>query len=242
MWWWSVGVFFVIAMFHGPSLMNGVQLRYFIPSAAVWFVGNYVIYQRWQLDNTKMFNAAWMPIAFASASFYLTCLSRQTIGRVLACILMFFSCLSGLLAAKMAVVETYELWEHDDFPIELADFAKANSDPKSIWILDDWHAHPVTILAGRQSVLGYGGWTSSHGLSEALRKRMIGRLAVDPDDVRESDEFGVQFVCVRERAKNRIVFPVGINSTKWTKVFENRACRVYRRTATDDGLEWKGGA
>jgi hypothetical protein len=146
----------------------------------------------------------------------------------------------------MAVVETYGLWEHDDFPIELADFAKTNSDPKSksksIWMADDLHAHPVTTLAGRHSFLGYGGWTSSHGLGEASRKRMIGRLAVDPDDVRESNEFGVQFVCVRERAKNRLVFPVGINSTKWTKVFENRACRVDQRTATDDGLKWKGGA
>jgi hypothetical protein len=231
MWWRSLGVFFVLANFHGPSVMNIAQLRYFAPSFAVWLIGNYIIYQPWQLDNTKVFNAAWMPLALSSASFYLTCLwHRNFFGKILTLILLFFSCFSGLLAANMAYREAYPLWSGHDRQHELADFVRKNSPPRSIWLLDDWPAHPVTALAGRQSVLGYGGWTSSHGLWESARRSMIQGLAHSPENVAQADEFGLQFVCVRKGAQHGIRFPVAPNSTRWKNVYHDQSYDVYERT------------
>jgi hypothetical protein len=172
-----------------------------------------------------------MPIGLAGASVFLTKLFRRgIIGKLLACLLMFFACFSGGLAAKMARREAYPIWTGYDWVHQVADWAKENSDPKSIWLLDDWHAHPITTLAGRQSVLGYGGWSASHGLGDERRRAIINQLAQDPEMTRESDEFGIEFVCLRKVSLNKLRFPVQPYSAHWRKVFENSAWSIYQRT------------
>lgn len=231
MWWRSLGVFFVLAIFGSATILTSHQWRSYSASLGVWLISNYIWYQPWQLDNTKVFNAAWMPIGLAGASVFLTRLVRRgIIGKLLACLLMFFACFSGGLAAQMARREAYAVWIAYDWPHQLADWAKANSDPKSIWLLDDWHAHPITTLAGRQSVLGYGGWTASHGLGDERRRAIISQLAANPEMTRESDEFGIQFVCIRKSRPEKLRFPVQAYSSHWRKAFENNVWNVYQRT------------
>jgi len=152
-------------------------------------------------------------------------------GVVCGATLVVFACLSGALAAGMAATQAYPLWQGHDYPRELSGFARANSSRRSIWVLDAWHAHPVTTLAGRQSVVGYGGWTSSHGLSETSRRRMIQHLMSDPEDTKDADAFGVSFVCVKKNDEKGLKFAVEANSTHWDLVFDNKRYLVYRRAA-----------
>jgi hypothetical protein len=231
MWWRSLGVLFAMGFFCGPPIMSLEQLRFYVPSFAVWIVSNYIWYQPWQLDNTKVFNAAWMPMILSAASCFLVALGRKRIiGRGVAGILIFFACFSGLLSTRMAIREMYPIWSPDDYPHELAEFVRTHSDPKSIWLLDDWHAHPVTTLAGRQSVLGYGGWTSSHGLGERSRREILSQLRANPESTKAADNFGVQFVCVRKRDKTSLTFPITPHSQHWRKVLDNVRYTVYERT------------
>ena len=237
LWWNALGVQFVLSMFHGPSIMNKTQWLYFLPSLAVWLISNYFIYQPWHMDNTKVFNAAWLPIALSSASNYFwVLLNKRLLGKILACVLLFFACFSGILAASMAVTQMYPLWQPHDKAHELAEFAKSNSDPKSVWVLDPWHAHPITTLAGRQSFSGYNGWSSSHGLSEGKRNTIIRSLTKHPEDTRESDSFGIDFVCTK-KADGRITFNVSETSTAWKLVFENERYRVYQRTKASPAFQ-----
>jgi hypothetical protein len=230
MWYRSLGVTFILSSFHGPILFGLEQWRFFLPSFAVWLFSNYFWYQPWQLDNTKVFNAAWTPLALAAGSQVLARLwQKNLVGKLLTIGLFFFACFSGMLAAEMAFRESYALWGNVTGAHELADFAKEHSSVKSIWLLDSSHAHPVTTLAGRQSVLGYGGWTGSHGLFEAERHRLISGLGKDPENTDASDNFGIEFVCVASEPSG-LRFSPSVNSTKWARVFQSSQYQVYERT------------
>jgi hypothetical protein len=117
--------------------------------------------------------------------------------------LIFFACFSAGLAAKMARREACPIWIAYDRPHQIADWAKESGNPKSIWLLDDWRAHPIRTLAGRHSVLGYTGWSASHALGDKHRRAIISQLAQDLEMTREPDEFGIEFACLRVGCKLR---------------------------------------
>jgi hypothetical protein len=81
--------------------------------------------------------------------------------------------------------------------------------------------------------MGYGGWTSSHGLWESERRTLISKLARDPEDVEHADAFGVQFVCLRTRAQFGVRFPVAPNSKRWKRVYSDSVYNVYERTRSE---------
>ena len=140
----------------------------------------------------------------------------------------------------MALTQMYPLWQPNDFRYELANFAKSRTRPRSIWILDPWHAHPVTTLAGRQSLRGYDGWSSSHGISDGGRRRIISALMRNPDATYDVDQLGVEFVCLKLGEKNGLKFAVEPSPSKWICVFENQRYKVYQRNRTDLDRSVKG--
>ena len=233
MWYRSLGPLFVLSVIHAPSIMTWRQLSTYLPSIVVFIVSNYVWYQPWHLDNTKVFNAGWIPLVLAGVSNYLSRLFKiGKIGKVFCFFLMIFSCFSGFLGVKMAYRESYQVWSYGDYPNELADFVIHNSDPRSIFITDDWHAHPLTTLAGRQTVLGYPGWLVSHGLDGGARNRMIQNLMYFPDNTDEADRFGVEFICSRGRGPKGFHFHPR-DSMKWKRVYTFADYKIYKRAKNE---------
>lgn len=228
MWYRSLGTLFALSVFHAPSIMTWRQLSYYLPSIFVFLISNYVWYQPWHLDNTKVFNAAWMPLVIASVSNYLSRLFKiGLIGKFLCACLMVSSCFSGFLAVQMCYRESYQVWSYNDYPLEVADFVVKNTEPRSIFITDDWHAHPITTLAGRQTVLGYPGWLVSHGLEGSKRKNMITNLIYYPDNTDRSDAFGVDYICSRSKSSGLHFHPR--DSTKWRRIFSMADIKIFKR-------------
>lgn len=63
LWWNGLGCFAAIAIFFGWASITQRQLFMYIPSFVVFIIANFVRYQPWELDNTKIFYACWIPIA-----------------------------------------------------------------------------------------------------------------------------------------------------------------------------------
>lgn len=232
LWGYGLGVFFVLSMSVCFFLMSKAQFKWYIPSLVVFFIANYVWYQPWHLDNTKVFNAAWIPLAVACVSHVLVKIwkSVRFLGPALA-LALFAGCVaSGSLAVWGAATHKYPVWGARDMPFEIAEFVKKATPPKSVWITDSWHGHPIITLAGRQTLAGYGGWLASHGLSEYNRKRAMDKLNRNPEDTSAIDKFGVDYACVRlARHGVDFRFDPGANSKSWRMIYESRSYRIYQR-------------
>ncbi|OHS93615.1 hypothetical protein TRFO_40089 [Tritrichomonas foetus] len=229
MWYRSLGTLFMLSLVHAPSIMNIKQLSVYLPAYFVFLISNYIWYQPWHLDNTKVFNAGWIPLVIAGVANYLAILFRTgRFGKILCMGLIISSCFSGFLAVRMAKREFYQEWPNKEIPFTIAKYVIENTPPKSIWITDEWHANPVVALAGRQTVVGYAGWIVSHGLNSNDRHTMIRNLLMNPDDSLIADKFGIEYICARSRSRDSISFhPHG--SRKWKKVYEYDNYKIFKR-------------
>ncbi|KAK8860643.1 hypothetical protein M9Y10_012308 [Tritrichomonas musculus] len=73
LWWNGLGVFGAISIVFGWVSITKRQLFLYIPSLVVFLIANFIRYQPWELDNTKVFYACWIPFA---SPFVATFLSR----------------------------------------------------------------------------------------------------------------------------------------------------------------------
>lgn len=228
MWYRSLGTLFAMSVFHAPSIMNMRQLKMYLPAFAVFALSNYIWYQPWHLDNTKVFNASWIPLVLAGVSNYLSRLFRLgKFGKVLCILLLITSCFSGFLGVRMAYNEQYAEW-NDNSHLAVASFIINNTDPKAIFITDSWHANPVTTIAGRQTVSGYAGWLVSHGLKSSSRDFMIRNICISPDQTDEVDQFGVDYICAKAKSLNPIVFHPR-ESPKWKRIYNMGEYQIFKR-------------
>jgi hypothetical protein len=208
----------------------------YFPSLVVFALSNVIHYQPWNLDNTKVFYNAWVPVAVAAVSHFLAVLreGKHRIGAFLVAALFALSCASSAFALWQAVRLPALVWDEPE-PYVIADWAIANTAPRSVWLTDTRHNHPIPTLAGRQVVLGYRGWIGSHNLDESERLRAIGALAKDPDATELIDEFDVEWLCLCSDDSQEVTFKVEESSVKWKLEYRSERCEVWKRFDRWDG-------
>jgi hypothetical protein len=225
LWAYGLGLFFVLAIFVGPFTLRQRQLVLYAPSLVVFAVANFVLYQPWHLDNTKVFNAWWIPLALAVVSQIIAKVRRFNL---LPAIALTAVCVaSGGLAVSGAIAHAFPIWKDVRRARAIAEFVRVASPPKSVWITDSDHTHPVVTMAGRQTLAGYPGWLVSHGLDDSARTAAIGKLAANPESVGWADMWGAAFVCVTEGGK--IGFKPMSDSRNWKLLWDNPPYRVWQR-------------
>jgi hypothetical protein len=280
LWFYGLGFFWILSICIGPFTLTGQQLRYYIPSLVVYAIANVIWYQPWHLDNTKVFNAGWVPLGVAVVASVLVRIgsrgdtkptpeshfsAKKThdtkdgrdirdkrgarkvridtvakkevtiqdvlwILRVFCAAILFVLCiLAGLFGVIHAAKYEYPLWWDWEGSVRIAEIVKSVSPPRSIWITDSGHTNPVVTLAGRQTLAGYGGWLSSHGLNDSPRVNAMNRLTRRPDDVWGVDGFGVQFAAVDYRSNADAWKFDPKNSTKWKTLFRNQDWGIFQR-------------
>eukprot|EP01156_Anaeramoeba_ignava_P021746 Anaeramoba_ignava/c19682_g1_i1.p1 GENE.c19682_g1_i1~~c19682_g1_i1.p1 ORF type:complete len:463 (-),score=73.50 c19682_g1_i1:31-1419(-) len=168
--------FLLLFSLIGIILLNHKQLRFYLASLLLAVVCVLVMFQPWKFDNIKIINVWLFMGSGVAANFIVWIGSRfsdsqgiiRTIlsGMVISIAVTFFIvCIfSGVLSTVRLPLKTSELHTHND--IEIAHWIKYNTDPNSVFIMDNnYHATPVTALAGRQIVCGNDGWLWTHGIS-----------------------------------------------------------------------------
>lgn len=230
LWWYALGAFFVLSMVHVPIILKGNELCFYIPSIFVFWISNVIWYQPWSLDNTKVFNAAYIPLACAGISLYLVSLMRfKHFGYVVAAVTFIFCIASGFISVCICFQNVYDLWPRRGEEYEIANFVIKQTPHDSVWITDSDHRNPIVCLAGRQVLLGYRGWLASHNLPEARRMRIIQDLGRNPENTDEIDRYNVSYVAIR-KGFDEVVFKPDSNSRKWKQIRYSRTIIIYQRT------------
>lgn len=225
LWWRGLGIFWALS-FIGIVLLNKRQIKTYIPSIVVYLITNFVRYQPWELDNTKLFYAAWIPLALPVVAGYLYRLgSKDVLFMCIALVLGFSACLSSFVHTLDCLVSISEIFGNHD--IEFGQWVAENTDTKAIFLTSTWHAHPCATIAGRQLYMGYGGWVVSHGLEYWNRSNENGRMSSDPIRLASFTANNISYVISHNNE-----FEAFSNKTartdKWNVVFDNRDYRVWK--------------
>lgn len=233
LWWYGLGAFIVLALVHVPIVIDSRQWDFYAPSIIAFMLANVIYYQPWGLDNTKILNAAFMPIATSGVAYFFGQVWKRyrSIGKIVVALLFMFCCASGALSiSKAAFMSSNNLWAAPEIPYAISSFVKENTDPNAVFITDSNHNNPIVSLAGRQTLVGYPGWLISHNLNETERLEAIEHLAENPDDVEWADKYNVSYVVNYKFGKyNNYKISPKPDSPFWKPIYRSSYYEIYQR-------------
>ena len=235
LWWDALFIFWIIAIFLGPFMLNKKQLIKYIPSLVVYIISNLVLYQPWNIDNSKVFHAGWVPLAIAVVANYFSIIlkSENILVQFISVILLIVMNFSGIIAVQRNHQMTAPQWDTGYYPSDyiikdLVEDVVHLSNYDDVFITDSFHNHPIPALAGRQVLVGYRGWLASHNLPENDRIRGIEETLDNPKNPKYADSQNVSFLVYTKEKHDEIKIDIG-NSPYWSLCSENKLYKIYRR-------------
>ena len=195
LWWRGLGVFFGISFFAGFSMITFEQFKIYIPSIVVFLIANFIRYQPWEMDNTKLFYGGWVPIALPIVGQFIARLFRTRAMFFISIIFIVSCCFSSVLHSIDCMRSVVSLFTKYDF--EFGFWVAENTRVKDIFLTSDWHVHPAVTIGGRQLFMGFGGWVSSHGLDYWGRLDMRNKMFDNPHYLKPFERYNISYVISR---------------------------------------------
>lgn len=230
-WWDGLFIFWAISIIFGLSVLTKKQFMQYIPALFVYYLSNFIKYQPWNMDNTKVFHGGWTPLAVAVVCNYIIYLMQQDSNFLeITAYLFIIACVASGIAgfAHFSPQICYQ-WNYDDFPYEFAEEVIAKTDPTKVWAADTFHNHPVSNLAGRQVLVGYGGWMISHNLDNKERLEVLNLLMKNPDNTTYLDKHNVKYIAYHKTDRDELKHDIE-PSPKWKLIIETSTWKAYERT------------
>jgi hypothetical protein len=190
---WSITPFLAfiswVWLFHQTKKANLTKPLLFAPFFTLFIAANLWLFQPFSWDNTKII--VWASLGFsglighflyqswhAIKHHQLTVIGQKLTKLGLLC-LFFVMTASGAIDAYYIV--RHDLHSHIMFTreeVELAEWARSNTDNHTRWLTGDQHNHWLFVLTGRQALMTYRGWLWTHGYNyrpvEASVSQMFG--------------------------------------------------------------------
>ena len=229
LWWRGLGVFSAIALVFGWVTMTNRQMIIYTPSVVVFVIANFVRYQPWELDNTKLFYAAWVPVALPVVSQYLRALVVRPksilglVAGVTTCWILVTACgLSALMSTVQSMFWPTAIFGHSDYRFGL--WIAENTPPDAIVLMHSHPSNPVACIAGRQVYYGYPGWVHSHGL-DMRRSQEQTKLLTHPQDIDAFRQRNISYVVSIDEDHARFD-PSG--DPHWKLIYKDHRYATYR--------------
>ncbi len=222
-----------------PLLVAAHFLRGWIPTGFpkwfapmwLWFlVPNVIVLQPWDWDNTKFF-IFWALLGSIVVGGVLARMFQRGPGSaIVAAMVLVLLGLSGALdLARASDFSVSAALFTDTRGLQVADWVREHTSPKSVFVVADEHNSPIPTLAGRRVLVGYPGWLWTYGLPDYVQKgadekRILNGDATAPDLVRK---YGIDYVMIGPQE-----IPRGASRAYWdqhgTLVYDNGEYAVYR--------------
>jgi hypothetical protein len=227
MWWKALGMFMPLFLASFLLLRTRQQRAFWCGFLTLFLTCNFVMFQPWHLDNTKLF---YIFVFGASGYVALTLdsllsatanregsaiasritppgLARATVawlGWALAVVGFFVLTFSGAMATWREMLNHAKLY--DDIDFDVAEWIKEKTPTDAIFLHDITQSNHIRIessLAGRQVAHGFAGWLHSHGInSEARRMDLTRVLQGEEGAVAALRKHNVSYITVDAGSKN----------------------------------------
>ncbi len=140
-----------------PSIVTGV---------AIFIACNLYAFQPYAWDNMKLLTYAYffamLPVAYLFAKWL-----KQPRFALVACVAVLLLTSSGLITLVREVNEQNMFLSATDQ--EAGNLVRELVPPDAVVLTSDRHNHPVTMVAGRDLLVGYPGWLWSYGIEAGPR-------------------------------------------------------------------------
>ena len=228
-WWNALGPFFVISIFTGFATANINQIRIYLASLAVFFIGQVVMFQPWELDNCKILQDGWIPIAIGFVSQFFSKLFTQTKSNFIkvSLYLLFISC----IASGFINIVTYEGYK--------ATVCSFTDEQSGKWISENTPVNgvfyqskeqvmaPSASYAGRSLFFGYVGWMTSHGLLNNSRLNAIFSFERG-EDPEINEKFNVKYIVVTDGESTSENLDKYENKTYYERIMDIGEYKLFR--------------
>lgn len=225
LWWKSLGPFGLISLIFGFATASVKQIRIYLASLTVFMVGSTIMFQPWELDNCKVFQDGWMPIAIGFVSQFFTRIlyrSRSKFIDVSLLILFIASIASGILN-----LVTYEGFNAPIYSLadeQAGKWIAENTPVDSVFYQTMTEVMaPSASYAGRSLLFGYGGWMSSHGVINYTIMGSLNKIALaESPELNKAFNFSYLMKNSHEQVKN-VVDANSMNAQQIIESIENKS-------------------
>ena len=189
-------------------------------SLTVFLVGSTIMFQPWELDNCKIFQDGWMPIAIGFVSQFFTKILRKSKSRLIdlsLLILLLSSMASGIL--NLVTYESFDAPIYSVADEQAGKWIAENTPIDSVFYqsMSEVMA-PSASYAGRSLLFGYAGWMSSHGVLNYTIMGNLNRIAIaDDPNLNRAFNFSYLMKNRRENIKN----PTDFNSMNMDQIIQS---------------------
>jgi hypothetical protein len=226
MWWESLSVFVFIAVAHCWFVISRAQSRLYLPAFGVFIVANFVRFQPGAMDNTKIFLAAWFPLACcAVAECFLSFLNHPNIAvGLISVYLLGLSMFSGALCIGKSLAVPFPIFYPPEWDVGI--WAIENTPVDAVFLTPVYPGIPMTSIAGRTALMTFPGWAWTHGIYNSSRTALIEKLWATHDrGLFLENKIGYVF---RDLGRGQEVFDVPPWDTGWMKVYEGKEIEVWK--------------
>jgi len=161
--------FFALWLFR-KKLNQSKQLEFITGFLAVFVLGNIIVFQPTEWDNTKLFAWVYLGLSILVAQLLIKLANTSTIHKVIA--LMLFLTLSATGAVELLRIINFDPNTHllsTTSEISLAERIAQNTNTDAIFLTSTAHNHPIPLWAHRPIFLGYLGWVKNFGFDPSSR-------------------------------------------------------------------------
>lgn len=173
-----------------------LYLHLYLPFFLVFLAVNAYVFQPNIWDNTKFYYYSYLIVSLFTG-YFLVC-AATTWFRTLVVATVGATILStGVLAMGHELSHSYQFLSNDD--IAFAAKVKELTPADAVILVADQHNHPVSVLSGRQILLGYRGWLWSYGIDYAsVEQDESYMFAGGAESDHQIQKYGVSYIVIGE--------------------------------------------
>jgi len=122
---------------------------------------------------------------------------RNFVTKGLVILLFTVTIASGTIDAyRIARLDLHQYVMFTNEELQLADWAKANTSPTSIWLTGSQHNHWLFDLTGRQTLMAYPGWLWTQGYNYFNTEAHIRTAFANPNNPTFINQSGVDYIVI----------------------------------------------
>lgn len=212
-----------------------------VPFILLFALGNVILFQPWEWDNTKIF--VWGVLAFSIFSAYfieflLKKLSHSKVFfyaffmRFYITFLIFFTIAAGsfdLYTILNGSHRHYEMYSAQD--LKRAEWVRKNTSPQSIWLTGTHHNNWLFNLTGRQALMVYPGWLWSQGYSYVPVHTDLVTLYTNPSSAL-LEKYSISYVIIGPKERELYQPLSEAYAEMYPAVYKDETTTIYKVAAS----------
>lgn len=198
----------------------------FVAFTLLFVITNIVIFQPHDYDNMKLMIYSHFVFTVVSTIALIALWKKNVFAKALT----LFLCVSLTITGVLSVIrESYTSWRiATNGDIQIASHIKEKTNPYGIFLTADSHNHPVTMLAGRSTIMGYRGWLWTHGIDYKQTERdVVAMFAGTQETPVLLKKYQVSYVYIGDAERDSFHANEEYFQSHYNVVYQNESGTVY---------------